>query len=277
MTNNKRLAYVFTSILALLLVACEKPLVENEQEKVKDTDGITLIFEAPTAEPYAEIGGDGNTCAIKNAPLTQLSVCVFKDGKRVKSVHLSADNELFMKPSLQLDDGTYTVVAVAHAGIDHATISKTQRIAFHKNKVTDTYMYNGEITVSGNNTLTLPMTRATAKFQLCVTTPLPKDVTQIEFRYTGGSSTLDAKSHEGCVNSRQTETREVDEEMRKSPPTFAIYTFPRADSDGLKIKVYFNDKSGRTLFAADYEEVPVMVGKKTSYKCELPKDFVDAL
>ena len=68
MTNNKRLAYVFTSILALLLVACEKPLVENEQEKVKDTDGITLIFEAPTAEPYAEIGGDGNTCAIKNAP-----------------------------------------------------------------------------------------------------------------------------------------------------------------------------------------------------------------
>ena len=112
---------------------------------------------------------------------------------------------------------------------------------------------------------------------MCVTTPLPKDVTQIEFRYTGGSSTLDAKSHEGCVNSRQTETREVDEEMRKSPPAFAIYTFPRADSDGLKIKVYFNDKSGRTLYAADYEEVPVMVGKKTSFKCELPKDFVDAL
>ena len=82
-----------------------------------------------------------------------------------------------MKPSLQLDDGTYTVVAVAHAGIDHATISKTQRIAFHKNKVTDTYMYNGEITVSGNNTLTLPMTRVTAKVSIVCNNSSPQDVT----------------------------------------------------------------------------------------------------
>ncbi|MBF1577368.1 MAG: hypothetical protein HXO17_11445, partial [Prevotella shahii] len=63
MTNKKRLAYMLTCILALLLVACEKPLVENEHEKAAEPDGVTLIFEAPTAEPYAEIGGDGNTCA----------------------------------------------------------------------------------------------------------------------------------------------------------------------------------------------------------------------
>ena len=202
---------------------------------------------------------------------------VFKGGKRVKSVHLSADNDVFMKPSLRLDDGTYTVVAVAHAGIGHATITNAQRISFYKNKITDTYVYNGEITVSGKSTFTLPMKRVTAMFQLSVTSPLPQNVAQVEFRYTGGSSTLDAKSLEGCVNSRQAETREVTETMKTTPPTFAIYTFPRTESEGLKIKVSFNDKNGNSLYEENYEEVQVKVGMKTCYKCNLPKDFVDAL
>ena len=202
---------------------------------------------------------------------------VFKGGKRVKSVHLSAENDLFMKPSLRLDDGTYSVVAVAHAGMGHATITNAQRITFYKNKITDTYVYCGEITVSGKSTFTLSMKRVTAMFQLSVTSTLPQNVAQVEFRYTGGSSTLDAKSLEGCVNSRQTETREVTEMMRTTPPTFAIYTFPRTDSEGLKIKVSFNDKNGNTLYEENYEEVQVKLGMKTCYKCNLPKDFVDAL
>ena len=277
MTNNKRIAYVLTYVLALFLVACEKPVVDSEPEKEAETDGITLIFEAPTAEPYAEIGETRPAYAIKNEALTQLSVSVFKGGKRVKSVHLSAENDLFMKPSLRLDDGTYTVVAVAHAGMGHATITKAQRISFYKNKITDTYVYNGEITVSGKSTFTLPMTRVTAMFQLSVTSSLPQNVAQVEFRYTGGSSTLDAKSLEGCVNSRQAETREVTETMKTTPPTFAVYTFPRTESEGLKIKVNFNDKNGNTLYEENYEEVQVKVGMKACYKCNLPKDFVDAL
>ena len=277
MTNNKRLAYVLTYVLALFLVACEKPVVDSEPGKEAETDGITLIFEAPTAEPYAEIGETRPAYAIKNEALTQLSVSVFKGGKRVKSVHLSTENDLFMKPSLRLDDGTYTVVAVAHAGMGHATITNAQRISFYKNKIADTYVYNGEITVSGKPTFTLPMKRVTAMFQLSVTSPLPQNVAQVEFRYTGGSSTLDAKSLEGCVNSRQAETREVTETMKTIPPTFAIYTFPRNESEGLKIKVSFNDKNGNTLYEENYEEVQVKVGMKTCYKCNLPKDFVDAL
>ena len=277
MTNNKRIAYVLTYVLALFLVACEKPVVDSEPEKEAEPDGITLIFEAPTAQPYGELGEASPVCAIKNEALTQLSVSVFKGGKRVKSVHLSAENDLFMKPSLRLDDGTYTVVAVAHAGMGHATITNAQRITFYKNKITDTYVYNGEITVSGKSTYTLPMTRVTAMFQLSVTSPLPQNVAQLEFKYTGGSSTLDAKSLEGCVNSRQTETREVTETMKTAPPTFAIYTFPRADSEGLKIKVSFNDKNGNSLYEENYEEVQVKVGMKACYKCNLPKDFVDAL
>ena len=261
MTNNKRLAYMLTCILALPLIACEKPLVENEHEKEAEPDGITFIFEAPTAQPYAEIGETSTGYAIKNAPLTQLSVSVFKGDKRVKSVHLSADNDVFMKPSLRLDDGTYTVVAVAHAGMGHATITNAQRMTFYKNKITDTYVYNGEITVSGKSTFTLPMKRVTAMFQLSVASPLPQNVAQVEFRYTGGSSTLDAKSLEGCVNSRQAETREVTETMKTTPPTFAIYTFPRNESEGLKIKVSFNDKNGNSLYEENYEEVQVKARK----------------
>ena len=277
MTNNKRLAYMLTCILALFLVACEKPLVEDEHEKEAEPDGITLIFEAPTAQLYGELGEASPAYTIKNQALTQLSVSVFKGGKRVKSVHLSAENDLFMKPSLRLDDGTYTIVAVAHAGMGHANITNAQRISFYKNKITDTYVYNGEITVSGKSTFTLTMKRVTAMVQLSVTSTLPQNVAQVEFRYTGGSSTLDAKSLEGCVNSRQTETREVTETMKTIPPTFAIYTFPRTESEGLKIKVSFNDKNGNTLYEENYEEVQVKVGMKACYKCNLPKDFVDAL
>ena len=65
--------------------------------------------------------------------------------------------------------------------------------------------------------------------------------------------------------------------MKTIPPTFAIYTFPRTESEGLKIKVSFNDKNGNTLYEENYEEVQVKVGMKACYKCNLPKDFVDAL
>ena len=65
--------------------------------------------------------------------------------------------------------------------------------------------------------------------------------------------------------------------MRAAPPTLAIYTFPRRESDGLKIKVSFNDKNGNTLYEDDYQDVPVKVGMRTCYKCNLPNDFVDAL
>ena len=182
MTNNKRLAYVLTYVLALFLVACEKPLVEDEHEKEAEPDGITLIFEAPTAQLYGELGEASPAYTIKNQALTQLSVSVFKGGKRVKSVHLSAENDLFMKPSLRLDDGTYTIVAVAHAGMGHANITNAQRISFYKNKITDTYVYNGEITVSGKSTFTLTMKRVTAMVQLSVTSTLPQNVAQVEFR-----------------------------------------------------------------------------------------------
>lgn len=277
MTNIKLMAYVFACVLAAFLTSCEKQVGEDEQEKTTETDGVTLLFEAPTAVPYTTIGEVGTASAVENTTLTQLSVCVFKDGKRVKSVHQSADDNLFMKPSMRLENGTYSIVAVAHAGAGHATVTKGQRITFYKNKVTDTYVYRGVINVSEKSTLTLPMKRVTAMFELCLTSVLPPNVAQVEFLYTGGSSTLDAASLEGCVKSREKETREVSDAMRSVPPTFAIYTFPRPDSDGLKINVHFNDKNGNTLHEETYEDVLVKVGMNTRHACSLPSDFVDAL
>ena len=68
MTNNKRLAYMLTCILAWFLAACEKPLVEDDHEKVAEPDGITLIFEARTAEPYGELGEASPAYTIKSVP-----------------------------------------------------------------------------------------------------------------------------------------------------------------------------------------------------------------
>ena len=84
--------------------------------------------------------------------------------------------------------------------------------------------------------------RAVAAFKLHITDEtIPEEVRSIKFYYTGGSSTLDATTGYGCVNSRQTEIFNFTDNNRD----FTVYTFPHEemtisilDADAHAIKTF---------------------------------------
>ena len=134
--------------------------------------------------------------------------------------------------------------------------------------MSDTFLWSEDITVSEDKDLEreVVMHRAVAMVRIVTTDNVPENVSAVQFYYTGGSSTLDALSGEGCVNSRQTVKRTITDDMRGKTATFEIYTFPKSDSKGLKLVVTAISPTGQTVYTRTFEVVPVARNQITQYK-----------
>ena len=197
---------------------------------------------------------------------TRISLALFKDGVKVKSIHQDTKDTHFGQIDVRLPAGTYQVVAIAHSGNGSATITSPEEISFPKNKMTDTFYYCQEVTVGGNASYQLEMKRAVAMFRLVTTDAIPTAVKTMKFYYTGGSSTFNAMTGVGAKNSRQTEERTVTDAQHAASGQFDVYTFPHTPSDVLKITVSALNASGDVITEHTFEEVPVKVNEITQYK-----------
>ena len=149
----------------------------------------------------------------------------------------------------------YRVVIIGHNGAGNCTISSPEKIKFSNNKLTDTFYYYGRINItSEENEETIELKRAVAQFKVHITdSVIPANARSIKFYYTGGSSTLDATSGYGCVNSRQTEIFKLAKDQRD----YSVYTFPHEDSQGLNMKISILDADGKTIRELDKDNIEV--------------------
>ena len=93
-----------------------------------------------------------------------------------------------------------------------------------------------------------------AQFKVHITdSVIPTNARSIRFYYLGGSSTLDATSGYGCVNSRQTEVFK----LAKGQRDYSVYTFPHEDSQGLNMKISILDADGKTIRELDKDNIEV--------------------
>ena len=113
-------------------------------------------------------------------------------------------------------------------------------------------------------------------FQLNISDAMPEKIARLVFRYTGGSSTFDAVSGQGCIKSKEMETREVSAEQYGKPSSFQIYTFPRADSQELRIQVSAESKTGEEVIKREFLEVPIQKGQMARYTGNFFDGYVDA-
>ena len=123
---------------------------------------------------------------------------------------------------------------------------------------------------------TLTLLQTVAIVSLHITEKLPVEAAQIELKYTGGSSTLDAKNGVGCVKSRQTETREITDKMHTSPSQIKIYTFPRTDQSVLMLTATVLNKADHIMTTKEFTDIEVHTGKTSILTSRLFPDFIDA-
>ena len=176
-----------------------------------------------------------------------LDLAVYQGGERVAKASKDAGDKDFNTLSVALAPGAYHAVILAH---------------------NQTFLWSEDITVSEDKDLEreVVMHRAVAMVRIVTTDNVPENVSAVQFYYTGGSSTLDALSGEGCVNSRQTVKRTITDDMRGKTATFEIYTFPKSDSKGLKLVVTAISPTGQTVYTRTFEVVPVARNQITQYK-----------
>ena len=257
--------YLFFA-LALLVAACEKPILGEEDAVTRKEANVILHMTQYEQEAF---GNSGNRAATRAATditelCSRLNIAIFDDdGTKVKTVAQKEGDASFGTVALTLAAGTYQLVVIAHNAKGSATITSTEKVTFPNNKVTDTFYYYGDLVVTSEvQSYNLTLTRAVAMFRMVLTDEeIPCTVTKFKFYYTGGSSTFSPSAGYGCVNSKQTEIRPVTDDG-----LYEIFTLPHTEEDVLtKLTVTALDANDNTVKERIFENIPVTRNQITRY------------
>ena len=275
----KKKTYVWLASLLLMLVAtltsCEKFALDDSGTNSHDANANVIIHASVAKnnstgtrsgeedfgdeEEGDEDGLDEGNEEIEGKPLedycSRLSIAIFDGEEKVKTLNLKAEDG-YEDIGINLDAGKYRMVAIGHNGNGNCTISSPEKVKFYKNKMTDTFFYYGTFNViDGEDTDDyILLNRAVAQFKVHITDAnIPAEAHSIKFYYTGGSSTLDAVTGYGCVQSRQTESFKLQEGKRD----YSVYTFPREENKGLKMTINILDADAQSIKEYSKEGVPV--------------------
>ena len=275
----KKKTYVWLASLLLMLVAtltsCEKFALDDSGTNSHDANA-NVIIHASVAKNNStgtrsgeededgldegdEDGLDEGDEETEGKPLedycSRLSIAIFDGEEKVKTLNLKAEDG-YEDIGFNLDAGKYRMVAIGHNGSGNCTISSPEKVKFYKNKMTDTFFYYGTFNViDGEDTDDyILLKRAVAQFKVHISdATIPAEAHSIKFYYTGGSSTLDAVTGYGCVQSRQTESFKLQEGKRD----YSVYTFPREENKGLKMTINILDADAQSIKEYSKEGVPV--------------------
>ena len=177
--------YLFI-VLALLVAACEKPILDEEMVMKKEANVILHMTQFEQTAFTRAATDITELC-------TRLNVAIFDaDGTKVKTVVQKDTDSDFGTVALTLAAGTYRLVVIAHNGEGSATITSEEKVTFPSNKVTDTFYYYGDLVVTDSQqSYDLVLARAVAMFRLMLNDEeIPSNVARLKFYYTGGSSTF---------------------------------------------------------------------------------------
>ena len=268
--------------LALLMTACEKPILSEEDIVSTQDANVILHFKqyewTEQREPFELArrwpSRDGQRRSQQESftrsatditeLCSRLNIAIFDaDGTKVKTVAQKESDAGYGTVALTLAAGTYQLVVIAHNCDGSATITSEEKVTFPNNKVTDTFYYYGDLVVTdAQQSYDLTLTRAVAMFRLVLTDEeIPASVAKLKFYYTGGSSTFSPKDGYGCIQSKQTEVRPT-----AADGIYDIYTLPHSEDDVLtKLTVTALDQNDNTVKERVFENVPVTRNQITRY------------
>ena len=258
------------ALMAVFFYSCEKPVLSEDEsdntENMEKGTGYQVKFQVANFEqiPFET----ARSVEVKDV-CSRISFAVFKmnNDSVVKRNWQKESDANFGTFTLKLPAGKYRIVAIAHNGEGTATISTPEKVTFPTadKKVTDTFCYYQEIEVDGNKTYDMDMKRVVAKVRFVINDPMPRGITEMNFYYTGGSSTLNATTGYGNVNSIQYADFAVTSSMYGKASSFEFYTFPHEENDYLKLQV--KAFKGNTIFLnRHWYNIPVSRNQITVYQ-----------
>lgn len=262
----KKTSFLWMLLWSMVLFAasCQKVVLSDEDEPKKPKGGVSLQFNVAQFEQIPFNAAKLSRATDVKQVCNRIQLAVYKNGVKVNQLNQVATDADFGSLKLSLAPGTYKIAVLAHSGAKNAVMTNLQKMTFD-GKVTDTFYYCDDITVSEEASYNLVLRRAVAMFRLVATDAVPAEITLMRFYYTGGSSSFDAVRGVGCVESRQSESREVTAAARAGQSVYEIYTFPRSDNNVLKVQVTAHDGESNVRVEKVFEGVQVERNRITQY------------
>jgi hypothetical protein len=245
---KKTLTILPLLIFLLCLTSCEHVTFDKSDLTEKE-NGFELNFHVGNVDTRGVVDA-AKVC-------TKINFAVYDSiGNRVKAINQSLDDNAFGTIHVCLPEGIYKIVALAHNGDANASTTNMNKITFN-GKVTDTFFYSNDIDVKENSDYQMMLKRCVAKVLFTIEDKVPENVKFVNFFYTGGSSSIDGIDGCGCVNSRQTELREVTNEAHAGSSAYELYTFPQTQKSMLNITVTCLDGNGNSVYERTFDNVNI--------------------
>ena len=248
-------AVLLAGVCLLLLVSCEKVILDQTATSTKDKGNVVLTVA--DVEAFPNEGSTRGMVPVEQA-CSRLCFAVYQNGQRVKYDNQKLGDSDFGTSAMTLDNGNYQLLILGHSGEANPTTTKPNQVKFSNvtasggTGFTDTFYYYGNLTVSddmGEQEYTLD--RASAMLRLMTKDPKPSSVKRFYFYYTGGSATLDATTGVGNANSQQKVYFNLDATTDDKPLEFELYTFPHGDGQEVNFHIEAQDENGMALFTKD--------------------------
>ncbi len=255
-------------LVSSLFASCQKAVFEEDDGGGKK-DGVALRFQVTQFEQMPFGVNEATRATDIGKTCTRLNFAVYQKGTRVEQINQLSTDDGFGSVNLTLTTGKYLLVVLAHSCEGNATMTDPAKVTFPNNKVTDTFWYGDSIEVGQDSVYALKLKRAVGMFRLQTTDTVNTNVKMVRFYYTGGSSTFDAVKGVGCVNSKQTENFTLTDDMVGTTQSFEAYSFPKADSEALAVKVTTHDAANNVIWEETLSGVPIQRNVITVYKGRL--------
>ena len=268
--NHNHLRVVLATLVALAMVSCQR--LASEDPELPSGEKSMVRFKVSQFEPLPFSTAQSRSQSVSEL-CKQIDLAVFQGGVRTVKTTQKAGDKDFGTLSVALVPGAYKAVIVAHNQAKTPTMTNAEKITF-SGDLSDTFSWSDDITVGEGNGLDVDvsMHRVVAMVRFVTTDKVPDNISTLQFYYTGGSSTLDGLTGNGCVNSRQTVKIAITDDMKGKTAKFEIYTFPKSDSKELKIEVTGLGPTGEAVYSHTFENVPVSRNQITQFTGALFSD-----
>lgn len=194
-------------------------------------------------------------------------VLLDEDGKKVVDQEKGSDDKDYLTLRAEVPVGTYNLIAFGHNGSSNATIGTDATISFPGEKLTDSFLYYGELkldeTVAKEKTVTL--SRCVSRLAVKHTDAIPSNAATVEIVVSGAGNVLNAKTGFVDETCEQTITIQIPESVLGTRDnSFACYLFLEDKESTVDMEVTVKDADGETITYHELLGVPVKVNVKTT-------------
>lgn len=241
-------------LLFVTLTSCEKIVFDDEEP---ENEPASIEVEGNVVLRIEQLGQMSFQAMVKDSDVelpAHLCFAIYDmGGTRVKQTNQKQGDKNYGIVGMQLDEGDYQLVLLAHNSTKNPTMTNLSKIQFNNSiGYTDTYLYYTTLSVTEEHqAVTATLDRIAALCRFVISDPIPESVTQMKFQYKGGSGHFSALTGFGVTNSTQIVTRQV--QPGQQYQVFDLYTFLHQEEGDITLTAMALDAAGNSLSERNFK------------------------